>query len=140
MKIQDTLEPYDEITRDPIQYTVCRDYSHLSRYKGLRQVIHEGSSEKRYISLETINAFKTSTDVSYYVVPASRENRLDLIALENLGSASYAWVLAYFNNIDDGFTVQEGAKLAIPSSISDLFNTGEILAPVSALTLNLGSE
>jgi hypothetical protein len=75
----------------------------------------------------------------YYTVPSNRENRLDLIANEKLGSASYAWVIAYFNHIDDGFTVAEGTKLAIPTSVTKLFETGELLAPVPANNLNLGS-
>lgn len=140
MRIRDTSTPFNKIEREPIQYTVCRDFDHISRYKGLRQVIHEGSGSSRYIALETSNAFNTNSEVDYYVVPAHLENRLDVIAKEKLGSATYSWVIAYFNGIDDGFTVSEGTTLAIPKSISDLFNSGEILSPVSALKLNLGSE
>lgn len=140
MKIIDTLSPYEIIERQEIQYTVCRDYDHISRYKGNRQVVHEGNGEDRYIALETVNPFTTHTDVTYYTVPAHLENRLDIIAKENLGSASYAWVIAYFNGIEDGFSVYEGQRLAIPSSISSLFTSGEILAPISGLALNLGSE
>lgn len=136
----DTTTPYEGIERDPIQYTYCHDYSHISRYKGLRQVVHQGQSDDRYIALETSNKFTTRTDVTYYTVPANLENRLDIIAQKFLGSASYSWVIAYFNGIEDGFTVLEGTRLAIPSSISSLFNNGEILAPIAATTLNLGSE
>ena len=140
MKVLDTVNPYDEVERDEIEYTVCRDFNHISRYKGLRQVIHEGTQPNRYIALETNNAFTTHTEVTYYTVPAHLENRLDIIAYKLLGSANYAWVIAYFNDISDGFTVQEGQKLAIPNNISLLFNSGEVLAPISALKLNLGSE
>jgi hypothetical protein len=139
-ELRDTLLAYSHIDREDIQYTYCHDYNHISRYKNLRQVIHEGSSDDRCITLETSNAFSSTLSVSYYVVPASRENRLDLIAEEKLGSAKYAWVLAYFNNIEDGFTVPQGSKLAIPPSISSLFESGECLAPISATKLNLGSE
>ena len=139
-KQQDTNHPYKEVERDPIQYTYGVDFNHLSRYRGLRQVIHQGRSDDRFIALETPNPFDTSSNVKYYTVPYTRENRLDLIAYEQLGSASYAWVLAYFNNIQDGFTVLEGTRLMIPPSISTLFNNGEILASVSATKLNLGSE
>lgn len=140
MKIQNTMIPYQSIEHDPIVYTVCTDFDHISRYRGLRQVIHEGTSPDRYIALETPNRFSTNTDVTYYTVPAKYENRLDIIAQQFLGSSNYSWVIAYFNNIQDGFTVLEGQRLAIPKSITSLFNSGEILAPIPANKLNLGSE
>ena len=94
----------------------------------------------RFIALETVNAFTTQCEVTYYTVPAHEENRLDVIAYKTLGSAQYSWVIAYFNQLEDGFSVREGVVLAIPKNISSLFNTGEILASVSALQLNLGRE
>lgn len=140
MSFPDTWNQYQEVERDPIQYTYCVDYKHISRYRGLRQVIHQGLSPERFVALETTNPFYTGSDVKYYTVPYQYENRLDLIASEQLGSATYAWVIAYFNNIQDGFTVLEGTRLAIPLSISTLMNKGEILASVTATSLNLGSE
>lgn len=140
MKFPDTWEPYKVVERDLIQYTYCRDFRHISRYKGLRQVIHEGRSLDRYMSLETVNTIPEGSEVRYYVVPHRLENRLDLIAEEQLGSATYAWVIAYFNKIQDGFTVVEGTKLAIPITISSLFENGQILSSVTATKLNLGSE
>lgn len=140
MKFHNTYEPYQTVERDPIQYTYCVDFQHISRYRGLRQVIHQGLSEDRFIALETTNPFNSYVNVNYYTVPHHLENRLDVIAYQQLGSASYAWVIAYFNNIQDGFTVLEGTQLAIPVSISTLFEQGEILAPSSAYKLNLGSE
>ena len=138
--LSSTTESYAEVGRDEIQYTYCRDFDHISRYKGLRQVIHQGQSPDRFVALETVNPFSTSSSVKYYTVPPNRENRLDLIAYEQLGSATYAWVIAYINKIADGFTVLEGTRLAIPQSIASLFDQGELLASVSAFKLNLGSE
>ena len=135
-----TVDSYLELERDEIQYTYCRDFSHISRYKGLRQVIHQGQSSDRYVALETPNAFETHTNIRYYTVPANRENRLDLIAQELLGSADYKWVIAYFNGIEDGFTVRYGTTLQVPKTVSSLFESGELLAPISAVRLNLGSE
>lgn len=135
-----TTTPYREIEREEIEYTYCHDYDHISRYRNLRQVIHEGSKEARYIALETFNTLKTESDVYYYTVPTRLANRLDVIAKEHLGAATYAWVLAYFNNIEDGYTVPSGSTIKIPKSISLLFNEGEVLASVSAVKLNLGSE
>lgn len=139
--VYDINHPYQEIPYEGIQYTNCRDYGHISRYKGLRQVVHNpDNTDERYMALETVNPFTTNSDVDYYEVPSKYENRLDIIAYEELGSASYAWVIAYFNNIEDGFSVHEGQLIKIPKNISSLFNSGEILQTVPALGLNLGSE
>lgn len=139
--VYDINHPYQEIPYEGIQYTNCRDYGHISRYKGLRQVVHNpDNTDERYMALETVNPFTTNADVDYYEVPSRYENRLDIIAYEELGSASYAWVIAYFNNIEDGFSVHEGQLIKIPKNISWLFNSGEILQTVPALGLNLGSE
>lgn len=140
MRNYDTTTPYKVIDNDGIQYTVCRDYDHISRYRGLRQVIHEGSTDNRYMALESPNPYATNVDVVYHDVSTSEENRLDVIAKQYLGSASYAWIIAYFNQIEDGFTIFPGQRLAIPTNLTSLFSKGEILAPVSALTLNLSSE
>lgn len=140
MKIYNTLTPYRILEHNGIQYTTCRDFSHISRYKGLRQVIHNPNRSDRSISLETPNPFTTQSDVIFYEVPSNEENRLDIISNRFLGSSNYSWVIAYFNGIEDGFTVREGQRLKIPKNISSLFNKGEILSSISALQLNLGSE
>lgn len=140
MKFYNTLIPYKVIDYEGIQYTTCKQFDHISRYRGLRQVIHSPDTSYRFSSLEIPNSFSTHTDVIFYDVPADEENRLDVIAKRFLGSSNYSWVIAYFNEIEDGFTIREGQRLKIPTTISSLFNTGEILAPISALQLNLGSE
>lgn len=140
MYIQNTLIPYQVIEKRGIEYSVCKDYSHVSRYRGLRQVIHLPTSNDRITTLETPNAFVTNLNVKYYEVPNKYENRLDLIARDTLGSAEYSWVISYFNRIEDGFNVKEGQKLMIPTSFYDLFKTGEILQSIPATSLNLGQE
>ena len=135
-----TLVPYETIEYSGISYGHCREFDHICRYKGLRQVTHNLDADDKFTALETPNSFTTSCDVVYYEVPASEENRLDVVAYKFLGSSQYGWVIAYINKIDDGFTIYEGQKLAIPRNISSLFNKGECLASVSALTLNLGTE
>lgn len=140
MEFYNTLVPYNEIDYKGIQYTSCRAYDHISRYRGLRQVTHNPNESDRLVTLETPNAFTTNLDVNYYTVSAETENRLDVIAYKFLGSAQYAWIIAYFNGISDGYTCREGQRLAIPKSPSALFNSGELLQSVPASTLNLGSE
>ena len=140
-KTYNTLKPYQIIPYSGIGYGTCVDFNHISRYQNLRQVTHNANSTSdRFVTLETVNPFTTNCSVHYYDVPAHEENRLDIIAYKELGSAQYAWVIAYFNNIEDGFTVREGMKLAIPNAITDLFSGGEMLASVSPTLLNLGTE
>jgi len=141
MKFYNTLEPYQIIEHEGIQYGVCRDFNHICRYRRLRQVINNPQNpENRFIALETPNPFETHIEVNYYEVPQSESNRLDLIAYKLLGSAQYAWIIAYVNGIQDGFTARPGQKLIIPKNITQLFDKGECLASVSPLTLNLGTE
>lgn len=141
MKLYDTLQPYDNLPYTPIQYAVCRDFNHLSKLRGLRQVVHDPSSEEnRFITLETPNPFESNVEVIYYQVPVTEENRLDLIALKLLGSSQYRWVLACFNKIEDGYTCIEGQVIICPKNISSLFNKGEVLSPINPLQLNLGTE
>lgn len=141
MKFYDTLVPYRVLDHNGIEYTTCRDFSHISRYKGLRQVIHSPNViDDRFIALENANVFNSSVDVIYHEVRGDEENRLDIIANNYLGSSNYSWVIAYINQIDDGYTAVPGQKLKIPKSITSLFADGEILAAIPPLQLNLGSE
>lgn len=137
---RDLTQPYNTQEHRGIAYSVCREYPHISRYRNLRQIIHNPNDIDRYVTLETANAFTTHTDVIFHDVTIDEENRLDLIAQKYLGSSTYSWVIAYFNQIEDGFTVYEGQKLQIPTTITALFDSGEILEPRTALVLNLGEE
>lgn len=137
---RDLTDPYKELEHRGIVYSVCRDFNHISRYRNLRQVVVHPDSNDRSVVLETVNPFVTNTEIKYHEVTVTDENRLDLIAEKELGSATYSWVIAYFNNIEDGYTVREGQKLIIPNSVTALLSSGEILAPITALKLNLGEE
>ena len=141
MKWYNTTTPYEVLEHKGIQYGVCRDYSHMCRYRRLRQVINNPDDiSDRFIDLETPNPFETHSEVIYYEVPASEENRLDVIAFNLFGSAQYSWIISYFNDIQDGFTVNAGQRLVVPKAITQLFEKGECLASVSPLTFNLGTE
>lgn len=142
MFILKPVEPYKILDHKGIDYSCCRDFSYISRYRGLRQVIHSPEDlDDRLIGLETPNPFiSTNVEIRWHEVTNAEQNRLDLIANRYLGSPQYGWVIAYFNSIEDGFTCYTGQKLMIPTSITDLMQSGEILQNVSALQLNLGSE
>ena len=137
---RDLTTPYDEIEHRGIAYSTCKEFDHISRYRCLRQVVHNPNDLDRYVTLETPNPFTSHTDVIYHDVTVDEENRLDIIAERYLGSPTYGWVIAYFNGIEDGYTVLEGQKLTIPRNITALFANGEILEPRTALVLNLGEE
>ena len=138
---RDLTSPYKTIDYSGIVYTTCVDYSHISRYRNLRQVVHcPDTASQRYVTLESPNAFVTDTEIKYHEVTMPEENRLDLIAQTELGSSTYSWVIAYFNKIEDGYTVREGQKLIIPNAVTQLFGQGEMLAPITAVKLNLGEE
>ena len=136
----DTLKPYKKLKHTGIEYTVCRDYNHISRYKGLRQVVHQPMEQDRYIAPETPNSISSNAEYFFYEVPLAEENRLDLIANRFYGSSQYSWVISYLNEIEDGFTVHEGQRIKILRNFTDLFSKGEILASIPPMILNLGSE
>ena len=136
---RDLTTSYKTLNHEGIVYGVCKDFDHISRYRNLRQVTHLFEAN-RYTTLEIPNPFTTNTEVKYHEVTVEEVNRLDLIANKELGSATYSWVIAYFNGIEDGYTVREGQKLIIPNSVTALMSNGEILAPITALKLNLGEE
>lgn len=139
----DTLIPYKVIEYNGITYSNCQDYSHISRYRCLRTVNHVKSDRKsHFIALETPNRIHAEIEVVYYVVRSEEENRLDLIAHKYLGSAKYAWILSYLNEIHDGYTVHEGEKIMVPASrsVTSLFESGQMLASVNPLLFNLGEE
>lgn len=142
MYIQSTLTPYKILPHEGIQYSVCREYDHISRHKGLRQIIHQPQNiYDRMITLETPNSFaETNLSFRYHDVLPKEENRLDVVAYEYLGSASYGWVIAYYNGIDDGYTLRPGQRIRIPDNVTSLMKSGEVLQSVTALQLNLGSE
>lgn len=138
--LHDTTKPYKSVDYKGIEYTVCRDFDHLSRYKRLRQVIHY-LENNRFITLEIQNNYQyIDLEIEYYTVPVDRENRLDLISYEYFGNTSYSWIIAYINGIYDGFTIFEGQILMIPKNLSDLFKSGCVLSAVSPTALNLGTE
>lgn len=137
----DTLTPYQEIEHTGIEYNSCYDYSHISRYKGLRRIAHNPYDTDRFVTLETPNPIVANNLNFYsYEVKQAQENRLDLIAEEVYGSAQYSWILSYFNNIEDGFTVNAGQQLKVLKNMSSLFEKNELLASIPGMSLNLGVE
>lgn len=136
----DTLQPYGQVKHFGIEYQVCRDFDHISRYKGLRQITHFTEDNDRFMTLETPNPLVSNARFRWYDVYATEENRIDLIAYKFYGSAQYGWIISYFNGIEDGYSIFEGQRLKILDNFTDLFSKGELLASIPALQLNLGTE
>ena len=139
--LHDTTKSYDKVDYNGIEYTTCKDFSHISRYKRLRQVIHYLDGTDRFLTLEIQNSYDyENVAIEYYQVPVEEENRLDLISYRFYNTTSYAWVIAYVNGISDSYTVYEGQTLIIPTNITDLFKNGNVLSSIPVSSLNLGTE
>lgn len=143
----DTTRPYKVVDYKGIEYTVCRNYNHISRYKRLRKVMHylAKNNKKNGLTLFTTLEVQNSYDynnikVEYYQVPITRENRLDLISYDFYGTTSYSWIIAYINRIYDGYTVYEGQVLMMPTELSELFASNCVLSSIPPTSLNLGTE
>lgn len=137
--LNDTTIPYEEVPYEGIEYSTCKDYDHVSRYRRLRQIVHHLDDLDRFTTLELQNGYDYSTlECEYYVVDESRQNRLDLISYDYYGTPSYAWVIAYVNGIEDGYTVLGGRVLKLPKSVSELFKNGSVLSAIPPTSLNLG--
>ena len=81
--LHDTTCAYKEVDYHGIEYTMCKDYEHISRYRRLRQVIHYLEGTDRFMTLETQNKYSYSgVTYEYYTVTVDRENRLDLISYD----------------------------------------------------------
>lgn len=135
-----TTTPYKILDHKGIWYSTCRDFNHISRYKGLRQIIYNANGDDRDVTLETPSIKSTILQFIYYDVPTTEENRLDIIAYKFFGSAQYSWIISYFNDIPDGYTVFSGQRLKIVKNFTQLFNKGEILSSIPPMQLQLGSE
>lgn len=140
--LHDTTKPFKAVDYNGIEYTVCREYDYISRYRRLRQVIHYiNDKQSRFVTNEIQNYYNyENIEVEYFIVDTKYENRLDLISYKFYNSASYSWILAYINEIEDAFTVRVGQVLMIPTSITELFSNGSILSSIPVTSLNLGTE
>ena len=139
--LHDTTKPYKEVDYKGIEYSTCKNFDHISRYKRLRQVIHYLEGNQRFTTLEIQNSYSyKGVEAEYYTVTVDRENRLDLISNDYFGTPTYAWVISYINGIPDAYTVHEGQMLLIPVNISSLFGTNKILSAIPVSSLNLGTE
>lgn len=137
--LHDTTSPYDSVPYEGIEYSTCKDFDHISRYRRLRQIVHYLETPDRFTTLELQNGYDYSgMEFDYYVVGEDRENRLDLVSYDYYGTPSYAWAIAYVNGIEDGYSVMSGRTLKMPKVVTELFKNGSVLSAVPATSLNLG--
>jgi hypothetical protein len=55
-------------------------------------------------------------------IRVSRFDRLDTLAFKHLGSEQYWWIIAMINDLDWGFSFEEGQVIRIPVNIQDVLD------------------
>ena len=88
-------------------------YLKMSRYSPYRIILRDNS--KPYYETQNNTKIEESDKDKYYTVDMTTINRLDIIAYNFYGVASYWWIIAKANNILDAFDVPLGTVLRIPN-------------------------
>lgn len=87
----------------------------LSRYKHIDELtLADGVVIKATLSPVDLSTYPYEP-FTEYVVTASDENRIDIIAHRVYGKASMWWAIAYASNLKDPLTLPIGTVLLIPS-------------------------
>lgn len=88
-----------------------------NRYKRIDELrLYDGKNIKATLNNRIdLNIDLSKTGATTYIVPASEENRIDLVALKAYGSSSLYWVICYANSIADPLDLPVGAHLIIPN-------------------------
>ena len=56
------------------------------------------------------------------IITGKLVNRLDLVSLQYYSTPRYWWILAYYNNLDNPYTLPHGTILRIPTLTTLLLN------------------
>lgn len=110
---------------EPLEYLPTVAYKNASRYKNLRTIKDEETGKIHHESWNQ-QAIPLSSDDVYVTVTNETENRLDIIAYQQYGSARYWWILALANYIIDPFEIPTGSTLRVPPLLS-LYKSGGVL-------------
>jgi hypothetical protein len=100
------------------QYTVPYSMTARSRYKHI--------DELKLVDNKIIKATMGPIDMSIYpynglqkyIVTATDENRIDIVAYKIYGDSSLYWILCYFNRIADPLKLPIGTSLHYPDLAS----------------------
>jgi nucleoid-associated protein YgaU len=109
-----------------VTYSNPRTYSSLSRYSARRIIIDDLTHTEYHETDNDVSIVSSSSD-NYYTVDASTEDRLDVIANNYYGRASYWWIIALANKIIDPFTISIGTTLRIPP-VSSLYESDGVIS------------
>ncbi len=97
------------------QYIVSYNISSLSRYKHIDEILlADNKTIKKTLGPIDLSILPHD-GINTYLVTASDENRIDIIAYNIYGAASLYWVLCYMNNIKDPLNIPEGTVLVYPN-------------------------
>jgi len=89
-----------------------------SRMKHYDIIFDESINQNRVAFYKSglFKGFIKDSQDSTFIIPKGMEYRLDLVSVKFYGTASYDWVLAEVNNIEDPIKdVVAGLKLIIPN-------------------------
>lgn len=113
-------EPYETL-----EYLIPVSRTYVSRYDNTRVIVEKDTAYKIQETYDNMNIVDSEYD-RYYEITHKSENRLDIVAYEMYGYATYWWVIAMANDIIDPFNVSIGTVLRIPP-ISSLYETYSVL-------------
>ena len=95
----------------------------MSRYKNFSKV---RSSQIDYFRLETFPPISASElrNIPHTTIIFKETDRLDLLAEEFMGSATYWWVICLMNNLENPFSYKllPGVRLVIPNDPDVVIN------------------
>lgn len=100
------------------------NYYSLSRYKRQTILYDEGTI---YATMYPEDMSVKSESYSEYIVPKCEEGRLDLVANRVYGDSTLFWVIGYYNEIVDPFSIKRGDVLKIPP-LASLYRSGGVLS------------
>lgn len=90
----------------------------MARYT-YSEILTTKETKRRYLESTIYPKIPFSEDDNYIIV--SSTDRLDLLANRYYNDASYWWVIAVANNINDGtLYLEEGRQLRIPANLPEI--------------------
>lgn len=110
---------------ETLEYLIPVSRTYVSRYDNTKVIVEKGTAYKIQETYDNASIAESEYD-RYYEVTHKSENRLDIVAYEMYGYATYWWVIAMANDIIDPFNVKIGTVLRVPP-VSALYETYNVL-------------
>lgn len=85
------------------------------------EILNTRDTKRKYIESVIYPKIKPTDNDIYIIVDVM--DKLDTLAFKYYGDASYWWIIAAANNINDAtLYIEPGRQLRIPSSIAEILN------------------